>query len=561
MDKRGSIIFLALILFLSLILNSGGIRWGLPSKERSELLPDLSILEVLSEDRELISDETKALVGHVPLSETYARILRRFLLYTHHPDEQLTLMAIARMNPREFDFNPHFFQYGGVFLFSVAVLFKIASLVGYLEITGNLDYFLTHPEEISRFYVVGRSAVVLSVLFAIIAIYLVSSFLRNRTSGLLAGALWAILPSTIIWAHTLNPHMFGIFLALISFYYAVRILKEGGAKNHCLAGVFAGLAAGAAINHALIIIPSFLAFVLTDNKEKQFKAGLVYCFSFLAAFFIPNFYWLFSFPEVLSEFRAVSGMWGFAPNLRAWGDYLHSIKEVLGFSVALVMIGGFFHSIVRAISGRDKIHLLLFITAGIYFLVIGSVAGSRPGYLGGMRIGLLLIAILVIMASDFIVHVLQVTKDKKVRAFLVILLLAVTLHTLGKTVVHGLNFYYDTTPCSTRILAGKWINEHISTGSSIRLWPSPAPFNSPPFRFNEYNLILDSSEKADYMIASYCPIWNNDKQNYVLLKTFEPVSSLFDIELICPFYFSNHLVSIFIRKDLYVPGATRSFLE
>jgi len=129
MDKKSSGFFLALILLLSLALNIWGIKWGLPSKERVKLLPDLTTLKILSEDSELISDKTKSLVGHVSSSESYPRIVRRFLLYTHHPDEQLTIMAIARMSPHKLDFNPHFFQYGATFLYPVAGLFKIASLI------------------------------------------------------------------------------------------------------------------------------------------------------------------------------------------------------------------------------------------------------------------------------------------------------------------------------------------------------------------------------------------------------------------------------------------------
>jgi len=123
LDKKSSGFFLALILLLSLALNIWGVKWGLPSKERVELLPDLTTLKTLPEDSNLISDKTKPLVGHVSSSETYPRIVRRFLLYTNHPDEQLTIMAIARMSPHKFDFNPHFFQYGATFLYPIAGLF------------------------------------------------------------------------------------------------------------------------------------------------------------------------------------------------------------------------------------------------------------------------------------------------------------------------------------------------------------------------------------------------------------------------------------------------------
>jgi len=545
---------LFLILILSLFLNSWGIKWGLPSKERIALLPKFEDVSALLQEKEVLTDKNTSLVGLISNYETLPKITRRFLLYTHHPDEMLTIMAITRMNPSKLDFNPHFFQYGGVFIYPIAASFKIGSILGYLDVSKGLDYFLDHPDQIARFYIVGRWIVVFSCLLSILAIYFVVSAIGNKTSALLAALILTILPSTVIWAHTFKPHMYGVFFALISFYFAFKILKERQLSHYIWSGIFAGLSAGAVINYGIIIFPSLLAALLysIQHKERIYIKGLLFLgIGFIFAFFIPNYYYLFSFKEALNEFRVLSGMWEFSPTPAVWFDYLIIMKEVIGASLFFLMMGGFIYSLYKSIWHRDKIHILLSTTACLYFFLIGSLTSLNTADIGRIRFGLLLISILVIMTALFIVSFLNRIRHRHLKVVFTAILLGIFLLTLSKTILYDLNFFYDSTSRSTRMLAGKWINKNIPEGSSIQLWHSPAPFNSPPLKFDNYQIIVEPLKNVEYIISSYQPEWDNNQNDYILLKSFEPITSILGFKLINPFYFSNHLVSIFIRKDLY----------
>lgn len=545
---------LFLILFLSLFLNGFGIKWGLPSKQRSMLLPDFTDVGISTEDSTILNDEDSSIVGRVPPDETFARITRRFFLYTHHPDEMLTIMAISRMDPSKLDFNPKFFQYGGVFLYPVAATFKVGSVFGYVKLSKGLDYFLKHPEEISKFYILGRYLVIISCFFSLMTISSISSLLDNKKTGLLSVLMFAVLPPTIIWSHTFKPHMYGIFFALMSFYFAFRILREKRLSLYILAGVFAGLSAGAIINYGLMLFPLFLAALLysIQHKEKIYIKGLIFsCIVFLFAFFIPNYYCIFSFKEALSEFRMFSGMWKFAPGFDVWSAYLISLKELVGFPALLLMISGFLYSLFKAIYHRDKTHILLCATTCFYFFSVASFTGSNPADIGRIRLGLILFAIFAIMSAQFIIFSIDSIKRRNFKILFIVCIVGVFLWTSAKSIVYDVNFFYDSTPRSTRLLAGKWINEHVPAGTSICLWHSPAPFNSPPFKFDDYKIIVDSSENADYVVSSFEPEWKNNQDDYILLKSFEPITSVWGFKVINPFYFANHKVSVFIRKGLY----------
>jgi hypothetical protein len=46
-----------------------------------------------------------------------AAILLRYRLYTHQPDEMITMMALSRFRPGELRFDPQLYQYGGLFMY------------------------------------------------------------------------------------------------------------------------------------------------------------------------------------------------------------------------------------------------------------------------------------------------------------------------------------------------------------------------------------------------------------------------------------------------------------
>ena len=118
------------LLFVSMAVV--GIRWGLPSRgideylfgggepwsgERIYRLAGAAERNspVLGADVD-VNPLDKSGDGPIELTATeadVASIYLRYRLYTHQPDEMITMMALAGMDPRSLDFDPRLYQYGG----------------------------------------------------------------------------------------------------------------------------------------------------------------------------------------------------------------------------------------------------------------------------------------------------------------------------------------------------------------------------------------------------------------------------------------------------------------
>ena len=136
-----------------------------------------------------------------------AKILLRYRLYSNDPDEMTVFQAIRAMNPATRDFDPRMYQYGGAFIYPVAGLLKLASYVSWVELRSDVSYYLDHPGEFARFYLIARGYVALFVLLGILAAYKLGTALRDRTAGLMAALLFVFLPVVIDMGHEAKPHL------------------------------------------------------------------------------------------------------------------------------------------------------------------------------------------------------------------------------------------------------------------------------------------------------------------------------------------------------------------
>jgi len=83
-----------------------------------------------------------------------AKIVRQYRLYSAQPDEMVTFMSLAGMRGGSFD--PRMYQYGGLWIYPVGAMLKVASIAGLVTVKPDLNYYLDRPEEFGRFYRVAR---------------------------------------------------------------------------------------------------------------------------------------------------------------------------------------------------------------------------------------------------------------------------------------------------------------------------------------------------------------------------------------------------------------------
>ncbi|MDO8630039.1 MAG: hypothetical protein Q7R41_06055, partial [Phycisphaerales bacterium] len=193
----------------------------------------------------------------IPLTATeedVAKIYLRYRLYTYQPDEMITMMALAGMRPSQLQLDPRLYQYGGLFIYPVGALIKLCGLLGLIDVRSDVVYYLDHPDEFGKFYIVARAYSAAWGLLGVILVYALArrmaaapnssnrqSTIDNRQSiapvayapgsdpshraGLLAALFFALMPVVVCMSHEGKPHLPGAVLMLAAVYFAMRTVQ------------------------------------------------------------------------------------------------------------------------------------------------------------------------------------------------------------------------------------------------------------------------------------------------------------------------------------------------
>ena len=289
---------LAAVLALHAVMAALGITWGLPTAQIDPLLfgdgPPWSGEQIarLSNTAAKFADARGADVdadpvrfaGREPVDLTatetdVAAIDRRYRLFTHQPDEMITMMALAGMRPRAGHFDPKLYQYGGLFIYPVGACIAAGGAVGAIHVTSDLTYYLDHPDDFGRFYVAARLYVALWGAVGVVLVYAIAARLAGRQgdppqetapsrcvrTGLLAAALFTLLPVVVCMSHEAKPHLPGAVLMLAAVWQAMRYV-EGGRRRDWI-----GLcvACGAAFGMVLSALPIFVLIPLAEWMRRR----------------------------------------------------------------------------------------------------------------------------------------------------------------------------------------------------------------------------------------------------------------------------------------------------
>ncbi len=255
---------IVLLLILAVAVFSGGITWGLPSRAADKYLfgsrtpwTGGQILDLTGErggdDENVGADVDRGPLlrggGKVVLNETDAQraeIVRRYRLFTYQPDEMVTMMALARMRPGRFDFDPKLYQYGGAWVYPIGALLKVCSILRIVPLTSDLAYYLDNPWAFGRFYVIARLYV---VAWGIVGAWAVFALTRRLTRGSVLPACitcfaYVMMPAVVNMSHEAKPHLPGVVLMLLCVLAAAKYVRTADAMWWLVASVLAGLAVG-----------------------------------------------------------------------------------------------------------------------------------------------------------------------------------------------------------------------------------------------------------------------------------------------------------------------------
>jgi len=244
-----------------------GINWGLPSRradgylfgDPSKAWSGKQIIDLAGgwdENANRGADvDLNPVTGRqqpVVLNATDARraeIVRRYRLFSHQPDEMITFRALSQMRPAERKLDPRLYQYGGLWVYPVGAMLKAASVLKLVNVQSDLSYYLDHPEEFGRFYVVAR---VYSALWGVVGVWAVYRLVKRLTAATDMAALapyagaacFAAMPVVVNMAHEAKPHLAGAVLVLLAVLAASDYVTTGRRRSWLAAGALCGAAFG-----------------------------------------------------------------------------------------------------------------------------------------------------------------------------------------------------------------------------------------------------------------------------------------------------------------------------
>lgn len=568
--KTRSWLSLTAIVVVGLALGFAGIGWGLPSAQRVALLG-----ESLTQSRAALAARTSreletrrdhaAILAAQPAEERIdlPRLVRRYLVFSDSPDEPLTLLALAKMRPRQFDFNPRMVEYGGLHVYGTGAVMTLAHAFGFGHIAGDVSHYADHPDHIAGLYIAGRLLMVLYNVGIAVLLFLFANSLggenaASRTSnpqwvGVAAALMWLLSPPSLAFSHIINPHLPAAFYGTLAAWLAWRAATVASTRCWLGAAAASGAAAACALNAAMsfLVLPA-VAFCTAYASESIAKSELQQIggwsagFSLFAklcaavarplglallmaaAFYLAlNPYCLANLDvlrEELARFRQFrSPLPGVGSIVMFCGGPLPHAIGVVGLGVTL-----FGAVTLWQASGAGRA-LVSYAVAGL--LLSAWLAGSDASEALSVRFAMFMLPLLCVFIAVALTG--PWPRWSRVGAAALIALAAVSA-----TAVHLASFTR-----SPRDDAGEFINRTLLTGSAVAVPKSPGPYEMPAFDFVRLRLVTDPKAPHEFAVQV------EDSKKPAIPAGFELVAGFPDarVQRPTPLSFSGRFARIYRR--------------
>ncbi|MCM8816555.1 MAG: glycosyltransferase family 39 protein [Candidatus Omnitrophica bacterium] len=497
------------IVIVGIFLHVKGIDWGVPKDYRIDLVfGEIGILNDMVEPmlsthmnlREMQIyygaeyppdyDTSKEMLLNIKgvkkkVSIELINSMRSYLLRSYGADEQAVLSSLSKMNPSKMDFNPHFFEYGGVYLYLLGCFLKICSLFDMVELKSDIKYYFFYPGKMGDLYKFSRLFGAIFFIFSAIFFYfLCLKITKDEFLSFLISLLFVSTPGFALWSHYLKPYTYGLFYVVCCLYFNFKYIDEKRVSWLVLSSCFAGFAMGSLLSYGFVILAVICAIILFCIKSNEILKNIILCCaSFVLAYLITNPYVLISWHEFINEIHYIGSYWKNSAsfeNLKYFSTV--SLKYGLGLGIWLISILYFFISLLNF----DKRFLLVLLCLVPFFVYFGLNTGKWVHYA------------FIIYPFIFLVIAIGATLINKKLSLMIFSF--VFVWTFVFTLSH-VNLFEGE---NIRAVAGRWINENIPARESVGLLEAPSPWRTPPFQYLKYNILIGSPEKtmAQYYVIS-----------------------------------------------------------
>ncbi|MCX8082102.1 MAG: glycosyltransferase family 39 protein [bacterium] len=542
--------FLGIFLLLFIYLHFSGINWGTPSgKVSSMVFENKETIEKLTpvmltthqeiremqvyygapykQDYNLGEKITLDFNGKRTISKDIINSCRSYLTRSSGADEQAVLSALSKMKPSHLDFNPHFYEYGGVYLYPMGVLFYLLSKLKIITITSDMSFYFFNPYEIGKLYIWGRFCGAIGALISIMVFFLICKELfKNKFLVYILTLFYGASAGFVMWSHYLKPFSYGMLWFLLTIYALIKFYKSEKEKWIFIASVFSGLSFGTLLSYGYIYWAVIL-FVLFARKSIVWKTKNIFLsyIIFLAVFFLTNPYVLLSYKEFLQELQYLRTYWHKNISFSAISIFLfNTLRYGMGTLLWITLLAGFIAGLFHKPDRLSFIFLFIILPGFFYFAFTTAE---------WVHYSIFLYPLFIIYTGLLFS---RVRFSKIITSYLIIVGVYTALYTGAYVKLFNME--------NTRIEAGMWINENISPKEKIGLLEAPSPWRTPPFRFLEYNISITADKKEiekikpEYFVVSEYQ-WlrghgikaiKDTLSNYEILRKFEKEPSIFGIK-------------------------------
>ena len=451
-------------------------------------------------------------------------------------EPQIMIRSLAMV--RTGDFNPHFFDYPGLYLYLQAGVIIARFLAG---ASSGAWWSLSQVGD-HDFYLWGRA---LTALFGTATVYVV--YLAGRRWGtphaLLAAALLAVLPMHVRESHFVLTDVPTAFFVALALVLSLRAEERGTGSAFAWAGAAAGLATGTKYTACVaILLPLAAAAMGAGPFDVRIRRALAASAAFFAAFLMVAPYTVLDLPGFLNGFGALAAAVPKRPASAesGWLVYLKHVRIALGWPGFILAGAGLILFAVRVVRGPARVgSVLVLLVMPVFWLMIIDRKLIFARYLMPIiPFVCLLVATAVVSCATGLLRI----PLPRMAARTLIVALAVAV--LARPTFTAVSFDRDMSRPTTVGLAAEWISQHGKPGT--RIVHELASLHFLPGQFYRVEYLTSLTEqgldfylggKVDYVVATsavYGPYFSApdrfQEQRQAYQKLFEALTPVFSVQ-------------------------------
>jgi 4-amino-4-deoxy-L-arabinose transferase-like glycosyltransferase len=384
------------------------------------------------------------------------------------PDEPEVMERAVRMI-KTGDFNPHFFDYPGLYMYVQTAAATVRFVFGAMQ--GKWASLTQAPTE--DFYLWARAVTALLGTATVWVVYRAGLRWSPQTA-LLSAVLLAVMPLHVRESHYVLTDVPMTFVVMVTLLLSLRAHERATLGAFALAGAGAGLAGALKYNGVLAVALPLIACLLTPRlRGSRLAAALLVVTVMVGAFLLAAPYTLLDLPTFLNEFARLSSEYHKRP---ATAEslalvYLKHLRNALQWPGSAMVVGGMALGAWKIVRDRDRLRwVLALVFPLLYFRFISQQSIVFARYL------LPLVPFLSLLAAAWVVALVEWMRHAglpgRVRHTITI---AVTVIAITPPAYAAINYDTDAAKQWTQGEAYEWIRRELPAGTSIRVEGSVSP--------------------------------------------------------------------------------------